>query len=186
MNEHSNLNRARTQTARGRWRIIVHVVLLGAIVLLIVMVGLSLRNPRRVPARACITTLLFFQHQSPGPWTHGNSFTLAPGPAWTVKGPVGNFLRQHRPVSLTGGPTGWGVLNMHAENFSEIVRQLKLESVEILLLDDHTCLVIDPRIPREWFCPLPADFSSWSPTRQCAVAAHLDKFSLPATNTTPR
>jgi len=40
---------------------------------------------------------------------------------------------------------------MHAENFAAVVDQLKLETVQVRLISETQCEVIDPRIPPEWF-----------------------------------
>lgn len=67
---------------------------------------------------------------------------------------------------------------MHAENFSEIVRQLKLESVEILVLDKNSCLIVDARIPRKWFRQRP-DVVIWPLTAEKVMAEHPEQFNLP-------
>ena len=158
-------------------------LLVGLAVVIAVLVALSLpalTNPRHVPARVFMMTLMGFQHRTPGPWPDGNNFSLAPRSGWIMCGPIGRFVREYAPNDLTGGSMGWSVVNMTAENYSEIVRQLKIESVEILILDKHTCLVVDARIPREWFRQLPSVSESRTLVMQRAVADYPDKFSLPA------
>jgi len=67
---------------------------------------------------------------------------------------------------------------MHAENFSEIVRRRNLETVAIVVLDKNNCLIVDARIPREWFRQKP-EVVIWPSTAERVMAAYPDKFSLP-------
>src|SRR5260221_10374437 len=137
---------AQTKPVRGRFGGVFLVGLAVVIAASVVITLTSMKNPRHVPARVFILTAVGYFHQTPGPWPNGNSFIVAPRWAWVMRGPVGKYIRHLVPnrLAFESERAGWSVINMHAENFSEIVRQLKLESVEIFLLDDRTCLVVDP------------------------------------------
>src|SRR5205809_5454568 len=63
-----------------------------------------------LPAVVRRQTLVEPRHDGPPPWSHGNTFALG-------------FSSKH---ALNGG---FAVMNMNAENFQVIVRELKLETV---------------------------------------------------------
>lgn len=78
---------------------------------------------------------------SPPPWPEGNCLSLY-------------------PTGISSG-VSYHVVNMHAENFGAIVRKLGLNRVQVRIVPvgaSKKLLIIDPRIPREWFlatgCPL--------------------------------
>jgi hypothetical protein len=78
----------------------------------------------------------------PPPRLRGNCFSVSPKARWGG--------------SLVGSrSTPWQVCNMHAENFSEIVQRLKLQAVEVQLLDEGRCIITDPRISRDWLLEKP-------------------------------
>jgi hypothetical protein len=104
------------------------------------------------------TCIAFFRNSEP-PWRHGNYLTFRfPEPQ----------LRDGKEVHAS-----WQVVNMHADNFGEITRRLKLRSVEVRVLhtaylagnkfidathsehpfteDRGYALIVDKRIPRQWF-----------------------------------
>ncbi|HQR06870.1 MAG TPA: hypothetical protein PLN21_08615 [Gemmatales bacterium] len=77
---------------------------------------------------------------SPPPWPEGNSFSLAAEPGDPSK------CINH-------------VVNMHAENFHDICIKLGLLRVRARILNDAIgntyIIIIDPRIPRNWFLQAP-------------------------------
>ena len=111
-----------------------------------------------VPVTSVISTTIGFRRNSPPPWTNGNSLTV-----------------RFRKTPVPGQDeewASWSVVNIHSENFAEITRRLKLDSIELrvwhrrkspisiqptggvarnALQDDGYALVTNARIPREWF-----------------------------------
>ena len=81
---------------------------------------------------------------SPPPWPKGNCFTL--------------YLLTPEQRDGIARTRNWGLLktheahvaNMHHENFSEIVKRLALQSVEVEVIAPGVCLIVDDRIGREW------------------------------------
>jgi hypothetical protein len=124
------------------------------------MPSLSL-EPVLVPITNAITTLIGFQRSSPPPWKDGNFLSF-------------HFLKP-QVAGQEEERASWSVVNINAENFSEITRQLRIDSVEVLVLhtkknpvtiqgpgpqytaleDVGYALITDPRIPREWFLSEP-------------------------------
>ncbi len=85
------------------------------------------------------STMVAQDHRGAPPWPRGNCTT------------IGN---------LTGGmrvlPAGrWTVLNLHNENLNELKKRLGLKSLELVLLKNGECLVVDRRVPREWLLAHP-------------------------------
>ncbi len=74
--------------------------------------------------------LVDYRHDGPPPWPRGNSMWLG-----------ANLFH----------PRGLWVGNMHAENFDAAVGQFKLETVQVRRIGKNGCVIIDPRIPPEWF-----------------------------------
>ena len=95
---------------------------------------------------------------SPPPWQHGNSLIFT-------------FRKATAPGQMEEWAY-WMVVNMHAENYFEITRRLKMSSVEVHVLhtgaahetvrelghpertitkDTGYAVVTDARIPREWY-----------------------------------
>jgi hypothetical protein len=80
------------------------------------------------------------------PWAQGDCFEVLPLSSW--------ILSTYAP--LPGyHPSGWHVVNMHAENFEEIVKRKGIKSIKIERIDERYCLIVDPRIPRSWFLSKP-------------------------------
>jgi hypothetical protein len=63
-----------------------------------------------VPAAIRSSTQVGFHHNTPPPWPRGNCFDISSNPPWPAR-----MFSSRRAV--------WKVCNMHAENFSSIVRQ---------------------------------------------------------------
>ena len=87
-----------------------------------------------------MTTLVGGLDSGEPPWPQGNCRWLA-----------------SKTNAQYGLPAGeWLLVNMHAENFRELVKRRGLESLELGLLrkDDQCgkdrCFVVDSRVPREW------------------------------------
>lgn len=98
-------------------------------------VSTQLRSRLYVPVTMRNRTLVGFFSKEPPPWQEGNCFSLSPGTG---------------PFPLLPRGKQWHVINMHAENFEAIVGKLGLESVEVERVGVSSCLIVDPRIPREW------------------------------------
>lgn len=98
---------------------------------------------RQVAARVMGRTLVGFLKEEPKPWPNGNCFTLSSLSSEQLK-TRGKAKAGDRP------PEGLKVLNMHAENFEEICGRLRLTDVLVELVGDDACLIVDPRIGREW------------------------------------
>ena len=105
-----------------------------------------------------MTTLMQFNRTSPPPWPRGNYLTF-------------HFRNSPAPGAMEEWVL-WPAVNFHAENFSEITRRLRIDSVEVRVLHSTReiikirdsgreersavgvkgfALVTDPRIPRDWF-----------------------------------
>jgi hypothetical protein len=79
------------------------------------------------------------------PWPEGNCVTI-----------------DSKTNARSGLPSGgWLLVNMHAENFHEFVKRQRLERLELVLLPNHRCLVVDSRVAQEWLrtTPCPSCFS---------------------------
>jgi len=112
-----------------------------------------------------IGTAVGYDHSGPAPWTDGNCLSFMAGAS-----------------ELKGRPTGkadvvnWRICNIHAENFHEITKRLRLTSVEaevihrallmqtnlvaegrqtVQVVDAGDCIITDQRIPRKWFRAAP-------------------------------
>jgi hypothetical protein len=151
----------------NRWKALVVVVVLGVIVtgtksLLSGPIDSQLAEGEKlsVPAVVGMSTLVGYSRKSPPPWTSGNCFELTAG-AQDRRDPA----------------EGFHVINMHAENFKEIVKLLALKDVEVELVGGQF-LVVDRRITRRWFrekpCPTCSRFGGANLTK------YADKFSGPA------
>src|SRR4051794_24770211 len=88
-----------------------------------------------LPTTGTWTTLVAIRREGPPPWPHGNRLSLCLDPK-----ELGATL---------------DVINMRAENFYHITGVLALDAVMVRRIGDCECLIIDSRIPREWFCGLP-------------------------------
>ncbi len=129
----------------------------------------------------CAHTQCLIERSSPPPWQHGNflAFTF-------------------RKVTAPGQMEEWAywrVVNMHAENYCEITRRLKMSSVEVHVLhtgasherhqelghpertittDEGYAVVTDARIPREWYLYEPR--GNVSKTLRALRAAYPENF----------
>jgi hypothetical protein len=75
-------------------------------------------------------------------------------------------MLESKTNAASGLPAGgWQLVNMHAENFHEVVKRLGLKSLELGLLTNHGCLVVDSRVPRSWFLSRPCT-KCWSLERR--------------------
>ena len=102
----------------------------------------------RVPAVVGQTTLVGHHYDTPPPWPHGNCFSLSR-----------LSLQQRRALERSPGPSPYPyelqVLNMHAANFGHIVRELRIDTIEIERVGKQHCLIVDARIPQEWLLEVP-------------------------------
>ncbi|MBX9585581.1 MAG: hypothetical protein K2X87_35180 [Gemmataceae bacterium] len=87
--------------------------------------------------RAIRSTSGDFWHDGPPPWPHGNRFSLTADP------------------DAAPSSEWWLVLNMHAENYTELSKRLGLETLRILPVGPNECLIIDRRVPRDWLLDAP-------------------------------
>jgi hypothetical protein len=113
-----------------------------------------------VPAVVGMRTAVARLHKAPPPWPTGNCFEL-PTRAQDRRGP----------------PQGLHVIDMHAENFEEVVKRLGLTSVEVEILGGQF-LVVDPRIARRWLRETPC--STCSGIGEAIPPKYADRFSEPA------
>jgi hypothetical protein len=121
----------------------------------------------KVPALVRGQTLLGFMHRTPPPWPRGNCFSVSS---------VARWLGPARGTRRIGGRVG----NMHAENFSEIVKQLRLQTIEVEALDDGRCLVTDPRIPRNWLLEKPCPICLREPEAEDLLMRYPERFGTQA------
>ena len=108
------------------------------------------------------STLIGFTRKSPAPWDTGNNLSF-------------HFGKPQVP-GQNKEEVSWRVVNMHAENFFEITRRLKISAVEVhvwhtdrlattiqevgqperpLTIDQGYAVVTDSRIPRNWYLSEP-------------------------------
>ncbi len=118
-----------------------------------------------IPPIRGTTTLVGYISKRPTPWPRGNCFEMSP---WPRK--PGVILGKERHV-----------LNMHAENFEEIVKKLGLKTVEVQNVGGFF-LVVDPRIPREWFKESPCRHCVRAGVADTVLTRHRDKFRRPSIN----
>jgi hypothetical protein len=124
------------------------------------MPSLSL-EPVMVPITNTISTHIGFLRSSPPPWKDGNFLSF-------------DFLKP-QAAGQEEERASWSVVNINSENFSEITRQLRIDSVKVLVLhtrknpittqgpgpkytaleDAGYALITDPRIPPEWLLSEP-------------------------------
>jgi hypothetical protein len=84
-------------------------------------------------------TAMGFLHTNPPPWPRGNHLTLI-----------------SKTNADSGLPEGeWALVNMHAENYAEIIKLRQFKTLEFGLMPDHRCFVVDSRVPQEWFLDEP-------------------------------
>jgi hypothetical protein len=148
-------------------RVAVVVVMIMTCVLAWIVVAPDDAGRVRVPATIEQQTLVGFSHRGPAPWPRGNCFTIAPRARWTW------------PPGARRNP-GWRVCNMHAENFSEVVKRLGLQTVEVLPLEGSCSLITDQRIPREWLLEKPCSHCFRGPVGEELRARYPDRFRAPA------
>jgi hypothetical protein len=154
---------------RPRWRFmlrgwLVTVALLGVIVAGVrhLLPAPPLQEGARlfVPAVVGMRTAVGHSHETPPPWPRGNCFKLSTG-------------ARGRP-----DPTrGLHVINMHAENFEEVVKRLGLTSVEVEHVGGQF-FVVDPRIARRWLREGPC--STCSRIGGSVPTKYADRFGEPA------
>jgi hypothetical protein len=106
-----------------------------------------------VPAVRGRTTQVGFFYRTPPPWPRGNCFGVTTKARWLG------------PARGTGA-SEWNVANMHAENFSVIAARLSLRTVEIQPIGGGSCLITDPRVPREWLLEEPCRSCYRGPARE--------------------
>jgi hypothetical protein len=100
----------------------------------------------RVPAKATETTLVGMLSKNPPPWVKGNCIKVSPTPE----------LREAER---------WHVANMHGENFNAFVAKVSIKAIRVLPFEGRYCLIVDPRVPREWFLDVPCDQCVRGPVR---------------------
>ena len=127
-----------------------------------------------VPASVCGQTLVAYPPAADTPADYGNCFSVSPVPVEELKKLVLEYQRvtavlhqryvAKKPVEpeLKKRPDAiqeriselrkksLSVVNMHAENFKGVVKKHGLKTVEVELVSDRFCFVVDPRIPRAW------------------------------------
>src|SRR5262245_68705 len=146
---------------RSRIRIVVAALLtagLSAVVTWRLVQGPSERMV--LPARVAGSTQVGYTSEGPPPWPKGNCFWLS-----------------HDPRDRAAPQ--FHVANMHAENFERVVSDLGLETVEVLLVSEGHCLVVDPRIPRAWLRDVPCETCTPPAVRQRLRDRHAGQFRQP-------
>jgi hypothetical protein len=113
-----------------------------------------------LPARAVGSTQVGYNTKGPPPWPKGNCFWLSPEP-------------RDRAAPK------YHVVNMHAENFERVVRDLGIVTVEVLLVSKAHCLIVDPRIPRAWLRDAPCEICSPPAVRQRLWDGNAEWFRQP-------
>src|SRR4051812_35359781 len=63
-----------------------------------------------------LVTLALYRRTTPPPWTNGNALSF--------------HFKRHNVEELVS----WGVINMRGENFGEITRRLKMDTVEVAVV----------------------------------------------------
>jgi hypothetical protein len=82
-----------------------------------------------------MSTLVGYRYTNRPSWPEGNCVTLS-----------------SKTNGVSGLPAGrWGLVNMHAENYSQLVKRRGFKSLELGLLPGQRCIVVGPRVPQEWF-----------------------------------
>lgn len=146
---------------RMRWLLLLPIVLATAAALLI-----TLRS-REVYATIGQQQTAAYFHEGPPPWPNGNGFWVKP--RWMILRERGSsWVRQRWPLAehLPGmdklmSPAyseGWGVANMHAENFNAFRQQQGIDWVKVEKLSEGVCVVTDARVPREWLLTYPGGY----------------------------
>jgi hypothetical protein len=86
-----------------------------------------------------MSTAVGYRYTNRPPWPEGNCVTL-----------------KSKTNGVSGLPAGhWGLVNMHAENYGQLVKRRGFKSLELGLLADQRCIVVDARVPQEWFLSRP-------------------------------
>lgn len=98
-----------------------------------------------VPAKIAGSTAVGFEPNTPPPWPKGNCITVKPDADVGGRQPDGAV------------DDGWHVGNMHGENFSAFVAQAGMKTIKVLPIDGRYCLIVDSRVPREWFLSEPCE-----------------------------
>lgn len=111
---------------------------------------LSRGDANRFRARMGGSTAALYAYTTPPPWPVGNILSVMPGSTWWWDRYLARF-RKRSPMDM-----GWRVVNMHAENFHAACTNFGLKSVLVERLDDQLCLIVDPRIPRDWLLTTPS------------------------------
>jgi hypothetical protein len=135
--------------------------------------------------------VLVLKTNTSGPWSLGICLTFELDPAQL----------EGRPAGM-GDVARWRVFNIHAENFSEITKRLGLKSVQaeiihkglrrqttisnpgqetVQMVDEADCIIIDPRIPKEWLRSAPCTCYSKADWRHY-LATYPDKFNVAEEN----
>jgi hypothetical protein len=129
-----------------------------------------LRAPRlHLPARVTEKTLVGYFHNTPPPWPAGNCFSLSPASPE-------DLLKRLNVVAGPRPGTRLHVINMHAENFEEVARKLKLETVEVERVGEAKCLVVDRRIDRAWLLDKPCTICNGKNLGEEVLAEHPEAF----------
>jgi hypothetical protein len=81
-------------------------------------------------ALSLITTRIGVHYTNPPPWRSGNYLTLS--------------SKTNADSGLPEG--GWKLVNMHAENYFEIIKLRNFQTLEFGLMPDHRCFVVDPGV----------------------------------------
>jgi hypothetical protein len=154
---------------RPRWRFMLRGWLVAVALLGVIVAGVRHLLPAPplsdgarlfVPAVVGMRTAVSHSHETPPPWPRGNCFELSTG----ARGRPDPARELH-------------VINMHAENFQEVVRQLGLTKVEVEVVGGQL-LVVDPRIARRWLREGPC--STCCRNGDVILPKYADRFGEPA------
>lgn len=103
-------------------------------------------------ALSTMQTLVGYRRTNQPPWPNGNCLTLST-----------------KTNATSGLPPGeWRLVNLHAENFHELVKRQRLKSIELGLLSHHRCFVLDVRVSHDWLLIRPCS-ACWSLERRLAM-----------------
>ena len=126
--------------------------ILAVLAALAMAAGAGLFHARSNPTLAGFygKTSVIHRHTSPPPWPDaGNCFSVLPKSTFYREWCLHWLPGQRKPIE------GWRVINMHAENFEALCRQQGFRWVLVERVGERHCLIVDPRVPREWLLHAP-------------------------------
>jgi hypothetical protein len=170
--------------ARGRKAAVTTITVIAALISTLALSIFLLnegkhRTRLRVPVYPIAQSLIGFDNTGkPAPWPKGNYLTIHVLPLWYRLPIVRDYLLRRNTINDIG--ERFSVINMHAENYQEIVKQLNLRSVEIQKLPQGQCLIVDAQIPQSWLLATPP---KWVDPTIAAQYPHC--FAPPRTHAAP-